>query len=143
MGWISGLFLAVDFILMHPARKTLFKNTGFCAKSSFFLRCVGAAREISPTSSSLPLPLYLHLNQRNASGHSDALQKDMERKQTQFMTDADEDRQRQKRNRDRPDKSYSTTDALPICGCPVQTAATVSRITFPLRQQIKHAHCQT
>ena len=46
------------------------------------------------------------------------------------------------RNSDRPDKIHSTTEALPICGCPVRIAATVSRITFPLRQQIKHAHCQ-
>ena len=36
---------------------------------------------------------YLHLNQRNASGHTDAQHKEIERKQTQFVTDADEDRQ--------------------------------------------------
>ena len=62
-------------------------------------------------------PPYSHLNQRNASGHSDAQQKNIKRKQTQFMTDAD--------------KTYSTTKALPICGCPMQIAVPTIAHSIP------------
>ena len=49
-GWISGRFLAVELILIHLARKTLFKNRlffSFCCFSSFFFEIAFAFQTIN------------------------------------------------------------------------------------------------